>query len=711
MIKKNIFAFCLFIFIILIKNTTSFILTNQDGISNSGVLRGYPMSNKIRQKDFTTFPSDVNNRNYFGAIFDGRYMWMVPNGAQPYVTKVDTNYSTEGQMTKYNLSTLPGINLGYWAFTGGTFDGTNIWLIPRQANQLVKINATTGEMTGYLLPNLSTISNGYKFFSGIFDGRYIWLIPYGSRSLIRSDLNGNMVLYDNWPKDFWAANSLNSLFSGGILIERYLYMMPAGAKQIIKLDILASSDDPNAMTTIDFPGGGQFYGGAFDGKYIWMCPWASGLVLKIDKDSNDIIQVASGIQGLYSGAIYDGESVWFTPYSGKLFKINATTNELISYPSFSTGYLGGIFNNSNLWFASGDAGKVTKIESYYTVSGMITNKGTDTPIAGATVTAISLDSSVHQTTSTDTNGFYSFDLTLGNYTISAQKSNYFTISESSYDISLQTNDITLNLMIDLASVDIYFQDISGNNIRAPVKSPHINKGSQFIANSLKVKGYKVSSATLNDVNTTIIGNGFSFTVLQPSNTVVFTYIASNEPISPVSPDDPTQDLYPLEPGTGQTGPLSIDYIPPISFSDHKVSSTNLVCKAINLKPFVQVSDFRGTGSGFKLQAKLSAFNCGDFLNCLPGSFICLNNGFSLSQNSEFVPPNTINSVILYSGDIYGVDVLIAPSGTGKGTSITRWYPTLETSLQNNNVFLTAPSGAVLAGTYNATITWSLIDAP
>ncbi|WP_146762337.1 hypothetical protein [Paenibacillus contaminans] len=42
-----------------------------------------------------------------------------------------------------------GFTKGSSAFAGGVYDGTSIWMIPYNANELVKVNPSTGEMTGY----------------------------------------------------------------------------------------------------------------------------------------------------------------------------------------------------------------------------------------------------------------------------------------------------------------------------------------------------------------------------------------------------------------------------------------------------------------------------------------------------------------------------------------------------------------------------------
>lgn len=71
------------------------------------------------------------------------------------VVKVD---SLTGQMTGYNHwpanldlgGSVGGFFVG--SFRGGALDGENIWMVPLNVWQVVKVNTLTGEMTSYDLP-------------------------------------------------------------------------------------------------------------------------------------------------------------------------------------------------------------------------------------------------------------------------------------------------------------------------------------------------------------------------------------------------------------------------------------------------------------------------------------------------------------------------------------------------------------------------------
>jgi hypothetical protein len=68
-----------------------------------------------------------------------------------------------------------GFSKGVGAVAGTVFDGTYIWLVPYNADRVVRIH-------------------------GIFDGTHVWLVPYSANQVLRIDPSaGNMTGYNAWP--------------------------------------------------------------------------------------------------------------------------------------------------------------------------------------------------------------------------------------------------------------------------------------------------------------------------------------------------------------------------------------------------------------------------------------------------------------------------------------------------------------------------------
>lgn len=199
------------------------------------------------------------------------------------------------------------------------------------------------------------------------------------------------------------------------------------------------------------------------------------------------------------------------------------------------------------------------------------------------------------------------------------------------------------------------------------------------------------------------------TASSATSSATVTFTPGTEPTSPVDPDDPSKPLDPPGRGTGEAGPLSIDYVPNITFGSQAISASQKVYNANELKPFVQVTDIRGTGAGWNVIAKASSFNdeTGDSLK---GSTISFVGGYVISANSSASKP-TASTLVVLTTDNAESTVLVAAENSGLGTWVDRWYPTETTASSNDNVTLTVPAGSATAKTHTSTITWTLADAP
>ena len=87
---------------------------------------------------YANFPTGYSNggeESFWGAIYDGKTVWLIPYCANMVI---GINVAT-GIMTGYtNWPT--GFTKGANAFSGAVYDGTDIWMIPSTANMIIKIS-------------------------------------------------------------------------------------------------------------------------------------------------------------------------------------------------------------------------------------------------------------------------------------------------------------------------------------------------------------------------------------------------------------------------------------------------------------------------------------------------------------------------------------------------------------------------------------------
>lgn len=205
------------------------------------------------------------------------------------------------------------------------------------------------------------------------------------------------------------------------------------------------------------------------------------------------------------------------------------------------------------------------------------------------------------------------------------------------------------------------------------------------------------------------------------------YLANTDPTLPVDPTDPENEIKPnpSNPGTGNPGPLSIDYMSTIYFGKQKAygndqayfAELDTVFMADNRqKPvpnYVQITDNRGTNQGWTLAVKQeSQFkNAGD--KTLGKAELRLFNGTPNSQNSLNSGPTANQKIILRlddSGHGINSNVMQAKANQGHGTWTNMFGRNLEIAKKSVELFV--PGGTLIEkGSYQTTLIWTLSDEP
>ncbi|QCI87361.1 WxL domain-containing protein [Vagococcus zengguangii] len=209
------------------------------------------------------------------------------------------------------------------------------------------------------------------------------------------------------------------------------------------------------------------------------------------------------------------------------------------------------------------------------------------------------------------------------------------------------------------------------------------------------------------------------------------------PIDPVDPD-PDQPVDPWDPTSpdgkpapGTQGPLSIDYASSFDFGTNEIDNKDRIYYAnpqyyfdtqvgeINKKIFtpnyVQVSDMRGTNTGWRLTVKqLYQFRNDETKNSeLIGAQVKLNDSEAISYIEQTDQTPLSGDVSIVPGESFVV--MQANKGAGAQTWINRWSK-VETipsgEVKNTSVQLFIPGSTPKdAVTYKTEFIWTLSDSP
>lgn len=195
-----------------------------------------------------------------------------------------------------------------------------------------------------------------------------------------------------------------------------------------------------------------------------------------------------------------------------------------------------------------------------------------------------------------------------------------------------------------------------------------------------------------------------------STGATITFTGDNtDPTNPVDPTDPDEPG--TEPGTGMEGPLSLDYVPQMAFGSQKITGNVETYDLTDLKPYIQVTDKRGTGAGWKVSVSLTSFENTDASKSFDGVITFKNAATATTTGNSSVSPTASDPVTVTSGSSEQKLVGTTANNQGMGTWVTRWFPTGSQATTNDSVQLTVNTANVSTDSYKANLNWIISNAP
>ncbi len=342
-------------------------------------------------------PSSVNtlSRNFQGAVFDGQYVYFVPNGSGT-VTRYDTHggFTSFGSWTTFDTTTFGPSAQG---FSGAVYDGRYVYFVPYHTaagytGLLVRFD-TMGTFTGadagtswstFDLTSLPVPDGGgalVGFASGVYDGNFVYLVPYydgveRASVVLRYNPNGGVPTSDAGSEDGGDAGSRDGgdagARDGGDAGEGPPVF--AVASQFSTFDVSTRSDNAAG-----------FYGGVFDGQYLYTVPYENnagvdGVLVRYDTKTSfttatawtpfDMSTINASAEG-FTGAMFDGRYVYFVPrFKTVAARLDTLATSFGSKSSWSTydlstvtaadagapSFAGGAFDGRFVYFVPGANG-------------------------------------------------------------------------------------------------------------------------------------------------------------------------------------------------------------------------------------------------------------------------------------------------------------------------------------------------------------------
>lgn len=196
-----------------------------------------------------------------------------------------------------------------------------------------------------------------------------------------------------------------------------------------------------------------------------------------------------------------------------------------------------------------------------------------------------------------------------------------------------------------------------------------------------------------------------------------TFERNEDVTNPVDPEDPDKELQPDDPNVdeGTTGPLSIDYVSNLDFGNVKISGNDKIYYAnpvtfgvgIERAPYVQVTDNRGTKTGWELTVRQESQFTAEDGSSLEGARLSLTNG---AVNSKSNTDHVTSEDVVIDNFTDSYKVLTAAEDNGAGTFTNMFGEIVDGKA--TSVSLEVPKDLKIKETeYTTKLTWTLTDTP
>lgn len=288
------------------------------------------------------------SRGYFGAVFDGRYVYFSPEqyGEAGYEThgvvlRLDTHgdFKNPRSFEAYDAGRADGLETR--GFYGAAFDGRYVYFVPRQLgmveyhSHLLRCD-TRGPFKDPASWSACDIGIPCSHQSAAFDGRYLYLCPgFFGDPKTEADYSGLVVRCDTQGefKDSASYQTIDistflhpqaKCFDGAAFDGRYIYLVPLYGGIAVRYD--THGDFSSSWEAFDArPLGYKLSVGAvFDGRYLYYCAYGHALIVRYDttlpfaEATNWETFDADHTDGLrstgFDGGFFDGRFVYFQPF-------------------------------------------------------------------------------------------------------------------------------------------------------------------------------------------------------------------------------------------------------------------------------------------------------------------------------------------------------------------------------------------------------------
>ena len=257
--------------------------------------------------------ADLTVPGYSAGAFDGRYMYFAPYAVGDQASGKAVRYDTQAPFASASAWTwfdTTGVAADAKGFGSALFDGRYLYFVPEYS----QVNPFTGDYTpsGVVVRydskadfasvaswssfDTGTLTPAARGFSGTtFDGRYIYMAPHGDWTAgvvpVRYDTQGTFTDPSSWKSFDLAKTNLaggdfmDMYFCGASFDGRYVYYVPGDGTVLFRYDTQGDFASAGAWASVGMWAVGAssgFIGAAFDGEFLYLAPRGLGPIMRFD---------------------------------------------------------------------------------------------------------------------------------------------------------------------------------------------------------------------------------------------------------------------------------------------------------------------------------------------------------------------------------------------------------------------------------------------
>jgi hypothetical protein len=220
------------------------------------IYKEYVFFTPYRQKSIMRLCTVTNTLDYYddwlkgfdddsNRIDDAYFLYPAVNGNKIVLASCKSNVVVEFDMDNC-VSTCYKVGDFNYRYGGCCFDGENYWLTPRLATPLVKWNPTLGIIKEFAMDEfIPEIGVEWLFHPAVFSGKAIWLFPKQADFIIKIETASNSMEVSNYDEYFQGGvkslKARRSLFAQST--KEKIYSFDNYANQLVIIDCISGKAD------------------------------------------------------------------------------------------------------------------------------------------------------------------------------------------------------------------------------------------------------------------------------------------------------------------------------------------------------------------------------------------------------------------------------------------------------------------------------------